>query len=113
MFKSSKLRRPPMEDNLKISNVEYLSNHCIVSDFGVLRGKLEENSEEITSVALLSPACYHSLFNIKIVDPNIFVSFLKVFPVSSSRSFPLLNILSTISFGFAEDSAKPGSEAVR
>ena len=30
-------------------------------DFGVFWGKLEENSEEFSSVALLSPACYTSL----------------------------------------------------
>ena len=50
-FKSSKLRRPPMENYLNILKVEYLWNHCI------LRGKLEENSEGNSSVALLSPAC--------------------------------------------------------
>jgi hypothetical protein len=46
-------RRPPMEDDLKILKVEYLINHCMD-----LRGKLEENSEQILSVALLSPACF-------------------------------------------------------
>ena len=44
--KSSKWRRPPMEDNIKILKVE---NHDL--------WKLEEHSEEISSVALLSPAC--------------------------------------------------------
>ena len=43
-----------MEDNFKILKVEYLSNHCIKTyEFF----KLEENSEEISNVALLSPAC--------------------------------------------------------
>ena len=51
--KSSKWRQPSMEDDLKILKVEYLSNHCMDC---ALR-KLEENSEEISSVALLSPAC--------------------------------------------------------
>ena len=46
-----------MEDDLKILKVEYSSNNCMDSDFLVLRGKLEENQEEISSVALLSPAC--------------------------------------------------------
>ena len=44
-----------MEDNLKIVKVEYLRNHCMDCD---LWGKLDENSEEILSVALLSPACF-------------------------------------------------------
>ena len=46
-----------MEDDLKILKVEYLSNHCMDCLSWVLRGKLEGNSEEISSVALLSPAC--------------------------------------------------------
>jgi hypothetical protein len=33
-------------------------SHCMVHDLWVLRGKLEENQEEILSVALLSPACF-------------------------------------------------------
>ena len=45
--KSSKWRRPPMEDDLKILKVE---NH----DLWIIRGKLEE----ISRVALLSPACF-------------------------------------------------------
>jgi hypothetical protein len=51
-------RQPTMEDDLNILKVEYLSNHCMDCDLWILRGKLEENSEEISSVALLSPACY-------------------------------------------------------
>jgi hypothetical protein len=43
-----------MEDDLKILKVEYLSNHCMDREF-----ILEENSEEISSVALLSPACFN------------------------------------------------------
>ena len=46
--KTSNGRQPPME-------VEYPSNHCMYHEF--LGGKLEESSEEISSVALLSPAC--------------------------------------------------------
>ena len=46
-----------MEDNLKISRGEYLSNHCMDRDLWVLSVNLEENSEEISSVALLSQAC--------------------------------------------------------
>ena len=42
-----------MEDDLKILKVEYPSNHCMDN----LRGEIEKNSEEISSVALLSPAC--------------------------------------------------------
>ena len=49
-------RRPPMEENLKI--VEYLSKRCMYHDLWFLRGKLEENSEEFLSVALLSAACF-------------------------------------------------------
>ena len=37
--------------------VSTTSNHCKDCDL-VLWGKLEENSDEILSVALLSPACY-------------------------------------------------------
>ena len=48
---------PSNVDDLKILKVEYSSNHCMDRDFLVLRGKLEENQEEISSVALLSPAC--------------------------------------------------------
>ena len=48
--KSSKWRRTSAEDDLQILKVE---NH----DLWIIRGKLEENSEEISSVALLSPAC--------------------------------------------------------
>ena len=59
ILKSSKWRWPPTEDNLKLLKVEYLSNHCIDRDLWVLRGKLEENPEEILSVALLSPACLY------------------------------------------------------
>ena len=47
-----------MEDNLKIVKVEYFRNHCMDCDLWVLRGKLEESSEEILGVALLSPACF-------------------------------------------------------
>ena len=51
-----------MEDKLQISKMKYLSNHCMDRDLRVLRGNLEENSEknseEISSVALLSPACF-------------------------------------------------------
>ena len=49
-----------MEDDLKKVKVEYLSNLCIDHDLWVLRGKIEENWEEISSVALLSPACCNS-----------------------------------------------------
>ena len=59
MYKSFKWRRPQIEDNLKILKVEYLINHCMDHDLWVLRGELEENSEEISSVALLSPACFY------------------------------------------------------
>ena len=52
MSKSSKWRQPSMEDDLKILKVE---NH----DLWILRENLEENSEEISSVALLSPACIY------------------------------------------------------
>ena len=48
---------PSNVDDLKILKVEYSSNNCMDSDFLVFRGKLEENQEEILSVALLSPAC--------------------------------------------------------
>jgi hypothetical protein len=41
-----------MEDDLKIGKVEYLSKRSMDFD------SLEENSEEIPSVALLSPACF-------------------------------------------------------
>jgi hypothetical protein len=47
-----------MEDDLKIVKVLYLSKHCMDCDLLVVRGKLEENSEEISSVVLLSPACF-------------------------------------------------------
>ena len=60
MYKSFKLKRPPIEDDLKILKVEYFSNHCIDHDLWVLRGTLEGNSEEISSVALLSQACLFS-----------------------------------------------------
>jgi hypothetical protein len=49
-------RRPPMENDLKILKVEYLSNHCINT-----YEKLEKNSKVISSVALLSPA-YFTVF---------------------------------------------------
>ena len=55
-------RKPTMEENLKIVKVEYLGNHCMHHDLWVRRGKLEESSEEILSVALLSPACLYSFF---------------------------------------------------
>ena len=57
IFKSSKWRRLPMENNLRVLKMEYQYNHCMDCDLWVLRGKLEENSEEILSVALLCPAC--------------------------------------------------------
>ena len=44
-----------MEDDLKIGKVEHLSKHSMDFDW------LEENSEEIPSVALLSPACFYFL----------------------------------------------------
>jgi hypothetical protein len=43
-----------MEDDLKILKVEYLINPYMDPDIWVLRGKFEE----ISSVALLSPACF-------------------------------------------------------
>ena len=53
--KTSYERQPSIEDYLKLNlEVEYLSNHC--RDFNLWR--LEENSEDILSVALLSSACY-------------------------------------------------------
>ena len=55
--KSLKWRRHPIKDDLKISKVEPLSNQFMDHDLSVLRGTLEENSKEISSVALLSPAC--------------------------------------------------------
>ena len=69
--KSSKWWRPQMEDNLKILKVEYLRNHCM--DLWVLRGKLEENSEEILSLALLSPACltFCSICNQYVTNCNV------------------------------------------
>jgi hypothetical protein len=48
-----------MEDDLKILKLDYRSNHCKDCDVWVHRGKLEENSEEISSVALLSSACFY------------------------------------------------------
>jgi hypothetical protein len=60
-LKSSKLRRPPMEEKLNLLKVEHLSNHCMDCVWRVVRGKLEENPEEISSVALLSPACVYYL----------------------------------------------------
>ena len=56
-YKSSKWRQPPKEDDLILLKAEYLSNHCMGCKLRVLSGKLEENAEEILSVALLSPAC--------------------------------------------------------
>ena len=47
-----------MEDDLNILKVEYLSSHCMHPDIWVIRGILEENSEEISGVALISPACF-------------------------------------------------------
>jgi hypothetical protein len=47
-----------MEDDLKISKVEYISNYCMDCELWVLRGEIEENPEEISSVTLLSPACF-------------------------------------------------------
>ena len=69
-FKYFEWRWHPMEDDVKILNVEYLRNHLLdptqilnleylSNHWWVLRGKLEEISEEISSVALLSPACYY------------------------------------------------------
>ena len=53
-----KWRQSTMEDDLKIAKGEYLHNHCMDHDLWVPRWNLEGNSEEISSVALLSPACY-------------------------------------------------------
>ena len=47
-------------NDLEISKGEYLNNPCMDRDLWVLRGNLEEKSEEILSVALLSPACSYS-----------------------------------------------------
>ena len=85
IFKSLKWRRPLMEDDLKILEVECLSNHLLDltqtlnlglddqtifqksskwrrtsnwSVYNLTNEFLEENSEEISSVALLSPACF-------------------------------------------------------
>ena len=60
------------EDNLKILKVDYLSNHLFdlteILNLSFIkpwlifhRGNSKENLEEISSVALLSPACYLSL----------------------------------------------------
>ena len=50
-------RQPTIEDDLKLIKLEYLSNHSMDCGLWIIRGILEENSEEISSVALLSPAC--------------------------------------------------------
>ena len=55
MMISSNGRRPQK------LNMEYLCNHCMDSDSWVLTGELEENLEDILSVALLSPACIISI----------------------------------------------------
>ena len=48
-----------MEDDLKISKGEYLSNRCMdQTSEENSEDNSEENSEEISSVALLSPACF-------------------------------------------------------
>ena len=62
-----------MEDDLKISKGEYLSNHCMDQ---TSEENSEKNSEEISSVALLSPACYYAIIrsntdNIIIFPKNI------------------------------------------
>ena len=78
---TSNVRRTPVEDDLKILKGQYLSNNTldhthilnlsknenalqwkmtskyVECDLWFIRGKLEENSEEISSVALLSSAC--------------------------------------------------------
>ena len=82
LYKSFKWRGPPMEDDLKILKLEYCSNHCMDCDIWVLRGKLEENSEEISSVALLSPACFFFLF--------LLVILLIAKPISQRRMVDLI-----------------------
>jgi hypothetical protein len=47
-------RRPPMEDDLKILK----ATTVWVVAYEFLGGKLEGSSEEISSVALLSPTCF-------------------------------------------------------
>ena len=41
-----------------------MTSKLVEYEFWVLRGKFEENSEEIPSVALLSPACSFHLFQL-------------------------------------------------
>ena len=93
-YKSFKEKWPPMEDDLKILNVLYFSNHCLDHDLWVLRGKLEENSDEISSVVLLSPACYLGCFQI-----NIFLFCLANCYLSNLTfdKFHLLSFLLTLS----------------
>jgi hypothetical protein len=65
---SSNERRPPMEDNLqwkmtyngrRPQNIKRgISQHPLYGSW-LMRGKLEENPEEISSVALLSPTCFN------------------------------------------------------
>ena len=58
-YNSLNWRQPLMEDDLKISKGEYLSNRCMdQTSEENLEENSEENSEEISSVALLSPACF-------------------------------------------------------
>ena len=69
-----------MEDDLKILKVEYLSNHSLdppqilnLSSRDQTR-KLEETSEEISSVALLSPACFQYFQNASMCSKSIYES---------------------------------------
>ena len=55
-YKSLKWRRPPVEEDLRCKKKTSKHVECYLWDF---RGKVEENAVEISSVALLSPACYY------------------------------------------------------
>ena len=100
------MKTTPMEDDLKILKVEYLSKQCMFCVLRVLRGKLMENSDEISSVALLSPSCLvpfcsslFLLFPFLFLPPTIpfsisFFPFLS-FAVSCSLWFPLASSCSS------------------
>ena len=78
---TSNRRQPP---KLK---VEYLSNHSMDCDLRVV-GKIEENSEEIPKVALLSPACFPLSLNSCLIHLNFDTYILKLlFDVILHRYF--------------------------
>ena len=79
-------RQPPMEDDLqwKTTLRGKINSKHTECDLGVLKGNLEKGSVEISSMALLSPACF-----LIILSGQCFLTFCDTPTNKRARAFPV------------------------